>query len=228
MLKRLVTVNLFLAVIIRDLQLARHQSTDIAMTLGFFILVVALFPLGLASTPDLLAKIAPAVLWVTALLAAILSFDQLFQKDYEDGWLEQLTLSGLPLSMLALAKACAHWLTTGLPMLLLAPLLAIALNLPSKSFLITILTMLLGTPVISLFGTLGAALVISARRPGLLIAIMILPLLIPVLIFSVSAIEVTGDWLAIRVRLLFLGAILSAAIPLVAITASTVLRQSLE
>ncbi|WP_025300403.1 heme exporter protein CcmB [Candidatus Endolissoclinum faulkneri] len=219
---------LFLAVIIRDLQLAKRHGTDIAMTLAFFVLVVALFPLGLSSAPVLLSKIAPAVLWVTVLLSAMLSFDQLFQKDYEDGWLEQLIFSGLPLSMLVLAKACAHWLITGLPMLLLAPLLAVGLNLPSKSYPITIFTMLLGTPVISLFGTLGAALVISARRPGLLITIIVLPLLIPVLIFAVSAIEATGDWSAIRVRLLFLGAILSAAIPLVGIAASNVLRQSLE
>ena len=218
----------FLAVIARDLRLARRQGTDIAMTLAFFVVVVALFPLGLGPTPDLLARIAPAVLWVTALLAAMLSFDRLFQQDAEDGGLEQLALSGLPLSMLALAKACAHWLTTGLPMLVLAPLLAVSLNLAADAYTTLIATLALGTPVVSLFGTVGAALVVGARRAGVLVALIVLPLLIPVLIFAVSAIEAAGAGLTIRVHLLFLGAILAAAIPLAPLAAGAALRQALD
>lgn len=218
----------FLAVIARDLRLARRQGTDIAMTLAFFVVVVALFPLGLGPTPELLARIAPAVLWVTALLAAMLSFDRLFQQDSEDGGLEQLALSGLPLSVLALAKACAHWLTTGLPMLVLAPLLAVSLNLAAESYLALVATLALGTPVVSLFGTVGAALVVGARRAGVLVALIVLPLLIPVLIFAVSAIEAAGAGLTVRVHLLFLGAILAASIPLAPLAAGAALRQALD
>ncbi|WP_420562840.1 heme exporter protein CcmB [Thalassobaculum sp.] len=221
-------MSAFLAVIARDLRLARRQGTDIAMTLAFFVVVVALFPLGLGPTPELLARIAPAVLWVTALLAAMLSFDRLFQQDSEDGGLEQLALSGLPLSVLALAKACAHWLTTGLPMLVLAPLLAVSLNLAAESYLALVATLALGTPVVSLFGTVGAALVVGARRAGVLVALIVLPLLIPVLIFAVSAIEAAGAGLTVRVHLLFLGAILAASIPLAPLAAGAALRQALD
>ena len=221
-------MSAFLAVIARDLRLARRQGTDIAMTLAFFVVVVALFPLGLGPTPELLSRIAPAVLWVTALLAAMLSFDRLFQQDSEDGGLEQLALSGLPLSMLALAKACAHWLTTGLPMLVLAPLLAVSLNLAQDAYLILVATLALGTPVVSLFGTVGAALVVGARRAGVLVALIVLPLLIPVLIFAVSAIEAASAGLTIRVHLLFLGAILAASIPLAPLAAGAALRQALD
>lgn len=218
----------FLAVIARDLRLARRQGTDIAMTLAFFVVVVALFPLGLGPTPDLLARIAPAVLWVTALLAAMLSFDRLFQQDSEDGGLDQLVLSGLPLALLALAKACAHWLTTGLPMLALAPVLAISLNLAPDSYATLVATLALGTPVVSLFGVVGAALVVGARRAGVLVALIVLPLLIPVLIFAVSAIEAAGAGLPVRVHLLFLGAILAGAIPLAPFAAGAALRQALD
>jgi heme exporter protein B len=221
-------VSPFLAVIARDLRLARRQGTDIAMTLAFFVVVVALFPLGLGPTPDLLARIAPAVLWVTALLAAMLSFDRLFQQDSEDGGLEQLALSGLPLAVLALAKACAHWLTTGLPMLVLAPVLAVSLNLAPDAYLTLVATLALGTPVVSLFGTVGAALVVGARRAGVLVALIVLPLLIPVLIFAVSAIEAAAAGLTIRVHLLFLGAILAASIPLAPLAAGAALRQALD
>ncbi|MDF1792562.1 MAG: heme exporter protein CcmB [Thalassobaculaceae bacterium] len=218
----------FLAVIARDLRLARRQGTDIAMTLAFFVVVVALFPLGLGPTPDLLARIAPAVLWITALLAAMLSFDRLFQQDSEDGGLDQLVLSGLPLALLALAKACAHWLTTGLPMLVLAPVLAISLNLAPDSYATLVATLALGTPVVSLFGVVGAALVVGARRAGVLVALIVLPLLIPVLIFAVSAIEAAGAGLPVRVHLLFLGAILAGAIPLAPFAAGAALRQALD
>lgn len=221
-------MSAFLAVIARDLRLARRQGTDVAMTLAFFVVVVAMFPLGLGPTPELLARIAPAVLWVTALLAAMLSFDRLFQQDSEDGGLDQLALSGLPLGLLALAKACAHWLTTGLPMLVLAPMLAVSLNLAPGAYGVLVATLALGTPVVSLFGAVGAALVVGARRAGVLVALIVLPLLIPILIFAVSAIEAAGAGLPVRVHLLFLGAILAAAIPLAPLAAGAALRQALD
>jgi heme exporter protein B len=168
------------------------------------------------------------VLWVTALLAAMLSFDRLFQQDSEDGGLDQLALSGLPLGLLALAKACAHWLTTGLPMLVLAPMLAVSLNLAPGAYGVLVATLALGTPVVSLFGAVGAALVVGARRAGVLVALIVLPLLIPILIFAVSAIEAAGAGLPVRVHLLFLGAILAAAIPLAPLAAGAALRQALD
>jgi heme exporter protein B len=221
-------MRIFFAVIARDLRLARRQGTDIAMTLAFYVVVVTLFPLGLGPTPELLARIAPAVLWVTALLAAMLSFDRLFQQDSEDGSLDQLALSGLPLSFLALAKAIAHWLTTGLPMLLLAPLLAVTLTLASEAYGTLIATLALGTPVVSLFGTVGAALVVGARRAGVLVALIVLPLLIPILIFAVSAIEASAAGLPVKTNLLFMGAILAASIPLAPLAAGAALRQALD
>lgn len=218
----------FLALIARDLRLARRQGADIAMTLAFFIVVVALFPLGLGPTPALLAKIAPGVLWVTALLAAMLSFDRLFQQDADDGGLDQLALSGLPLSALALAKAIAHWLTTGLPMLLLAPVLAVTLDLPGAAYPALVIGFALGTPVISLFGVVGAALVVGARRAGVLVALIVLPLTIPLLIFGVAAIEAAGAGLNVRSHLLLMAAILAGAIPLAPMAAGAALRQALD
>jgi heme exporter protein B len=218
----------FLAVIARDLRLARRQGTDIALTLAFFVVVVTLFPLGLGPTAELLSRIAPAILWVTALLAAMLSFDRLFQQDAEDGGLDQLALSGLPLSALALAKAVAHWITTGLPMLVLAPVLGVSLNLHTDGYIVLVTTLALGTPVVSLFGTVGAALVVGARRAGVLVALIVLPLLIPILIFAVSAIEAATADLPVRVNLLFMGAMLAASIPLAPLAAGAALRQALD
>lgn len=218
----------FWAIILRDLTLARRQGADLAMTVSFFVVVVVLFPLGLGPTPGQLAEIAPAVLWVTALLAAMLSFDRLFQQDAEDGGLDQLALSGLPLAVVALAKALAHWLTTGLPMIVLAPVLAITLNLNTGAYEALVLGFVLGTPIVSLFGTVGAALVVGARRAGVLVALIVLPLTIPVLIFGTLAIDAAANGLPIRVHLLMLSAMLAAAIPLAPLAAGAALRQALE
>lgn len=221
-------MKVFFAVIRRDLLLARRQGADIAMTLAFFLVVVSLFPLGLGPTPEVLARIAPAVLWVTALLAAMLSFDRLFQQDADDGGLDQLAVSGLPLALVALAKATAHWLTTGLPILVLAPALGVMLNLAPDAYPALLAGLALGTPVVSLIGTVGAALVVGARRAGVLVALIVLPLLIPLLIFGVSAIEAAVIGLPVRTHLLFLGAILAGAIPLAPLAAGAALRQALE
>lgn len=218
----------FLALIGRDLRLARRQGADVAMTLAFFVVVVALFPLGLGPTPALLARIAPGVLWVTALLAAMLSFDRLFQQDADDGGLDLLALSGLPLAVVALAKAVAHWLTTGLPTVLLAPLLALTLDLPAAAYPALMAGLLLGTPTVSLLGTVGAALVVGARRAGVLVALIVLPLTIPVLIFGVAAVEAGSAGLETRPHLLLLAALLAGAVPLAPLAAGAALRQAVE
>ncbi|GHD43021.1 heme exporter protein B [Thalassobaculum fulvum] len=218
----------FLALIGRDLRLARRQGADVAMTLAFFVVVVALFPLGLGPTPALLARIAPGVLWVTALLAAMLSFDRLFQQDADDGGLDLLALSGLPLAVVALAKAVAHWLTTGLPTVLLAPLLAVTLDLPAAAYPALMAGLLLGTPTVSLLGTVGAALVVGARRAGVLVALIVLPLTIPVLIFGVAAVEAGSAGLETRPHLLLLAALLAGAVPLAPLAAGAALRQAVE
>lgn len=221
-------MSAFLALIARDLQLARRQGADVAMTLAFFVVVVALFPLGLGPTPVLLARIAGGVLWVTALLAAMLSFDRLFQQDADDGGLDLLALSGLPLAAVALAKATAHWLTTGLPTVLLAPLLALTLDLSGPAYPALVAGLALGTPTVSLLGTVGAALVVGARRAGVLVALIVLPLTIPVLIFGVAAVEAGGAGLETRPHLLLLAALLAAAVPLAPLAAGAALRQAVE
>lgn len=221
-------MSAFLALIARDLRLARRQGADVAMTLAFFVVVVALFPLGLGPTPALLARIAGGVLWVTALLAAMLSFDRLFQQDADDGGLDLLALSGLPLAVVALAKAVAHWLTTGLPTVLLAPLLAVTLDLPGAAYPALVAGLLLGTPTVSLLGTVGAALVVGARRAGVLIALIVLPLTIPVLIFGVAAVEAGGAGLPVRPHLLLMAGLLAAAVPLAPLAAGAALRQAVE
>lgn len=221
-------MSAFLALIARDLRLARRQGADVAMTMAFFVVVVALFPLGLGPTPALLARIAGGVLWVTALLAAMLSFDRLFQQDADDGGLDLLALSGQPLAVVALAKAAAHWLTTGLPTVLLAPLLAVTLELPGAAYPALVGGLLLGTPTVSLLGTVGAALVVGARRAGVLIALIVLPLTIPVLIFGVAAVEAGGAGLPVRPHLLLMAGLLAAAVPLAPLAAGAALRQAVE
>jgi len=218
----------FWAIIARDLVLARRQGADLAMSLSFFVVVVTLFPLGLGPTPELLSRIAPAVLWVTALLAAMLSFDRLFQQDADDGGLDQLALSGQPMALVALAKAIAHWVTTGFPMTLLAPLLALTLNLAEPAYPALMAGFLLGTPVVSLVGTVGAALVVGARRAGVLVALIVLPLTIPVLIFGALAIDAAASGLTVRPHLLFLGGMLALAVPLAPLAAGAALRLGLE
>lgn len=221
-------MSAFLALIARDLRLARRQGADVAMTLAFFVVVVALFPLGLGPTPALLARIAGGVLWVTALLAAMLSFDRLFQQDADDGGLDLLALSGMPMPVVALAKAVAHWLTTGLPTVLLAPLLALTLDLPGPAYPALVAGLALGTPTVSLLGAVGAALVVGARRAGVLVALIVLPLTIPVLIFGVAAVEAGGAGLETRPHLLLLAALLAAAVPLAPLAAGAALRQAVE
>lgn len=173
----------------RDLHIALREGSAIGTALGFYLIVIALTPLGLGPDLALLARIAPGMLWIGLLLAAQLSLGQLFDADQDEGALEALAIGPLPLELVAAAKALAHWLTTGIPLALLAPLLGLLLNLDLAAYPMLILSLLAGTPAISLLGSIGAAVTLRTRRSGLLIALLMLPLYIPTLIFGISAVS---------------------------------------
>ncbi|WP_299624869.1 heme exporter protein CcmB [Pelagibius sp.] len=218
-----------LAVIVgRDLRLALRQSADAWLAVLFFVLTAALFPFGIGPEPNLLRLIAPGVIWVVALLAVLLSLERLFLADYEDGSLEQLLLSPLPLELAILGKVAAHWLTTGLPLIAAAPLLAVLFNMDLTGLGVLLLAMLLGTPVLSLIGAVGAALTLGARRGGVLIPLLVLPLYVPALIFGVGATEAALADLSARPNLLFLGALLLVMLLVTPLAAAAALRQALE
>jgi len=221
-------MNRFAEIVRRDIRLALRQGSDSIMVVTFFVLTVVLFPFGIGPEANILERVAPGVLLVTALLASMLSLDRLFQADYEDGSLELLVLTPTPLEVVVAAKVVAHWLTTGLPLLAAAPILAVLLNLNGDGFSTLMLTMLIGTPVLSLIGAIGAALVLGARRGGVLLSLLILPLYVPVLIFSVGAIDAAVQGLATKSHLLILGGMLVAALALAPWAASAALRQALE
>jgi heme exporter protein B len=221
-------VSAFLAVLIRDLRLAYRQSADIALVLGFFTIAASLFPFGIGPSPETLARIAPGVIWVLALLSVMLSLDRLFLQDHADGALEQMALSPHPLSLTVLAKALAHWLTTGVPLIAVAPVIGILLNLPAEGYGTLLLGLLLGTPTLSLIGAIGAALTLGARRAGLLVALLVLPLYIPVLIFGVTAVDAVLSGFEARAHFLYLSAMLAAAIPLTPLAAAAAVRHSVS
>lgn len=221
-------MSAFRLLIARDLRLAFRQGGDAAMVVGFFVLTVILFPFGVGPETELLARIAAGVLWVTALLAALLSLERLFQADYEDGSLEALALMPLPLEAQVLAKCLAHWLLTGLPLTLVAPVLALFLHLDAAGYPVLIASMALGTPSLSLVGAVGAALSLGARRGGVLLSLLVLPLYIPILIFGVAAIDGAVSGLGARPHLLLLGAFLAGALPLAPLAAAAALRQAFE
>ncbi len=218
----------FRLLIQRDLRLALRQGGDAAMVVGFFVLTVVLFPFGVGPEAELLARIAAGILWVTALLAALLSLERLFQADYEDGSLEALALMPLPLEAQILAKCLAHWLVAGLPLVVIAPLLGLLLHLDARGYPVLVLSLLLGTPSLSLVGAVGAALSLGARRGGVLLSLLVLPLYIPVLIFGVAAVEAAIGGFGARPHLLLLGAFLAAALALAPLAAAAALRQALE
>lgn len=221
-------MSAFFRLVRRDLRLALRQGGDAAIVIAFFFLAVILFPFGVGPEPEILARIAAGVVWVTALLAALLSLERLFLADYEDGSLETLALMPLPLEFQVLAKALAHWLTTGLPLTIVAPLLALLLHLDSRGYPTLMASMGLGTPVLSLIGAIGAALTLGARRGGVLLSLLVLPLYIPVLIFGVGAVESAIIGISARPHLLLLVALLLAAIPLAPVAAAAALRQAVE
>jgi len=215
------------ALVRRDLRLALRQGMDSLMAVVFFVLACVLFPLGVGPEPQTLARIASGIICVAALLAALLSLERLFQTDYEDGSLEQMALSALPLPAIVLAKVAAHWLTTGVPLIIAAPVLAVMLQLDGHAFAALLAALALATPSLSLIGAVGAALVLGARRGGVLLALLILPLYIPLLIFAVAAIDAAAFGLPVHPHLLLLGGIAAAALVLAPWTAAAALRQAL-
>ena len=218
----------FWRLIARDLRLALRQGLDTMTAVVFFVLAVVLFPFGVGPEPAVLARIAPGVIWVAALLASMLSLERLFQLDYEDGSLELLALAPLPLEAAVLAKITAHWLTTGLPLLAAAPLLAVLLHMDASGFLALVAALALGTPLLSLIGAIGAALVLGARRGGVLLSLLILPLYIPVLIFGVAAVDAAVFGFAVRPHLTVLAGLLLIGLVLVPWVTAAALRQALE
>ncbi len=221
-------MSAFAGLLARDLRLALRQRGELATVVLFFVLVAALFPFAVGPKPELLARLAPGILWVTALLAVLLSLERLFLADHEDGSLDLIALSPLPLPLAVLAKATAHWLTTGLPVILATPILALLYNLPGGALGVLLLTLLLGTPSLSLIGAIGAALTLGARRGGVLIPLLVLPLYIPVLIFGVAAVEALLTGLAARPHLLLLGAVFLVSLLVAPLAAGAALRQALE
>lgn len=218
----------FFSVIQRDIRLALRQGADLAMVLAFFVIAASLFPLGVGPDPAVLGRIAAGVVWVLALLSVMLSLDRLFHNDYQDGALELLALGPQPLFLVVLAKVIAYWLTTGLPLLVLAPVIAVMLNLDTSAFPALLGGLALGTPTLALVGAAGAALSLGARRAGLLIALLVLPLYIPVLIFGVSAVDAAMNGFPIRPHLLIMAAMVTAALPLAPWAASAAIRHAMD
>lgn len=221
-------MRIFRHLMMRDLRLALRQGSDVAMVVSFFVITVTLFPLGVGPEPNVLARIAAGVVWVTALLAVMLSLERMFQSDYEDGSVDLLLLTPAPLELVVLAKIAAHWLLTGFPLIVTAPVLAALMNMPGEGYAVLIATMALATPTLSLIGAVGAALTLGARRGGVLISLLVLPLYIPVLIFAVAAVDAAITDLSTRPHMLILGAMLAAALPLAPWAAAAALRHGLR
>src|SRR3954463_11813670 len=212
----------------RDLLLALRQKADAAVALLFFIIVASLFPLGVGAEPNQLRAIAPGVIWVAALLSSLLSLGRLFAADHADGTLEQMLLGAAPLGVVAAAKGLAHWLVSGLPLVAIAPLLALQYDLPASLYGVLALSLLLGTPVLSLIGAIGAALTLGLRGGGVLLALLVLPLYVPVLIIGAGAVEMAAAGLAPDGQLLLLGAALVVAAAFTPWAIAAALRISIE
>jgi heme exporter protein B len=221
-------LSVFLQVIRRDLLLAMRQKSDVLNTLFFFVVVVTMVPLGIGPEPALLRDIAAGVVWVAALLAAILSLPRLFANDYADGTLEQMLLSAEPLSLIVLGKAAAHWLTTGLPLTVMAIAFGVVFDLDMTATLVLVVSLALGTPVLSLIGSIGAALTLGLRGGGVLTSLLVLPLYIPVLIFGAGAVGAAASGLDVTAYFLLLGAFVLFAVVLTPWAVTVALRISVE
>ncbi len=221
-------MSTFWAIVARDVRLAVRGGTESVMVLVFFVLAAILFPFGVGPEAEVLRRIGPGVIWVVALLAAMMSLERLFSADHEDGTLDLLATSPAPLEIVFLAKAIAHWLTTGLPLLVAAPVLGVFYQLPGPAFGVLLLSMLLGTPSLSLIGGVGAALIVGARRGGVLLALLVLPLYVPVLIFAVAGVDAVIFDAPVRPSMMILAALLLAAIPLCPWAGGAALRQALQ
>jgi len=227
-MNRLSLSQAFLYLLKRDLTLVMRNRGEFANPLLFFILVITLFPLAIGAVPELLARIAPGIIWVAALLAAMLSLDSIFRSDFEDGSLEQLLLSAHPMPVLVLAKVCAHWLVTGLPLLIMAPILAEMLGMAEEARGVLLLTILMGTPVLSLIGSIGVALTIGLRKGGIILSLLVLPLYVPVLIFAASAIEAAASGFEVTMQVYMLLSFLFLAISLSPWATAAALRMSMS
>ena len=216
------------SIVQRDLLLALRRRGDVATALLFFVIVASLFPLGVGAEPNLLRDIAPGVIWVAALLSTLLSLGRLFSADYADGTLEQMLLGAAPLGLVAAAKGLAHWIVAGLPLVLIAPLIALQYGLPGPLYGVLALSLLLGTPVLSLLGAIGAALTLGLRGGGVLLALLVLPLYVPVLILGAGSVEMAAAGLAPDAQLLLLGALLVLAAAFAPWAIAAALRISLE
>jgi heme exporter protein B len=221
-------MRIFQAVLVRDLRLSLRHGADTLAALLFFMVTASLFPLAIGPAPETLGRIAPGIVWVCALLAALLPLDRLFGADLEDGSLDLLLLSGLPAFGIAAAKTAAHWLVTGVPLLLAAGPVAVMLRMPQDAIPVLLLGLLLGSLLLSLFGTMGASIVLGARRGGVLLPLLVLPLVTPVLIFGAAAADAAAGGFSARPHLLLLGAMLAAALPLCPLAAGAGLRAAVE
>jgi heme exporter protein B len=221
-------LSILRAVIRRDLTLAMRRRADVATTLFFYVIVVSLFPLGVGPEAELLRVMAPGILWVAALLASMLALGRLFALDYLDGTLEQMLLSSEPLSVIVIGKVIAHWLASGLPLVLVAPVLALQFDLRPELIGVLMVSLVLGTPVLSLIGAIGAALTLGLRGGGVLVALLVLPLYIPVLIFGAGAVGAQASGLGAEAHLLLLGALLVFALVSAPWVSAMALRISLD
>lgn len=221
-------IGIALGVLRRDLMLAWRRRADVFTTLIFFVIVASLFPLGIGAETKLLRAVGPGVAWVAALLASMLALNRLFAADYADGTLEQMLLAAAPPTVIAIAKVAAHWLTTSLPLVFMAPLIGLQFGLPGDALVVLALSLLLGTPALSLIGAIGAALTLGVRGGGVLLALLVLPLYTPILILGALAVEATASGLAAQPYLLLLAAISIAAASLAPWAISAALRISCE
>lgn len=218
----------FLALIRRDLVIAFRTGGGGALGVAFFVIAAALVPFGVGPVPELLARIAPGMLWIAALLACLLTLDRLFQADVEDGAMEQISLGILPLELVVLAKCIAHWLTTGAPLLLAAPVMALTLRLPDEAYVPMVASLALGTPALSMIGAIGAGLTAGMRRGGVLTAVLVLPLYVPVLILGALAVNAAATQVPPGSYLMLLGGLTLACIPLCPVAAAASLRLALR
>jgi heme exporter protein B len=202
------------ALLSRELALAFRQKSELLQPLIFFVVVISLFPLGVGPGPQMLQKIGPGVIWVAVLLSSLLGMERLFRDDFNDGWLEQMTLSPVPLSLVVLIKVLSHWLTCILPLLIISPLLALFLNLTADMYQALLMTLLLGTPLLSLVGATGVALTTGLQRGSVLLSLLLLPLFIPLLIFATSAVDAAALQLSYNGQLAIIGALLLLALGL--------------
>ena len=218
----------FTATIRRDLLIAYKRKNDIVNPFMFFLIVSSLFPIGISPDPDRLGEIAAGILWISALLASLLAMDSLYRADFEDGSLEQLLVSPHPLYFLVLAKNIGHWLVSGLPVVLISPLIAYMLNFRGESYIVLFVTLLLGTPVLSLLGSIGVALTVGLGSRGLILAVITLPMSIPVLIAGTLAIQETANGAPLAGYLAILGAMLVGSLTLAPLASSLALRISVD